>query len=292
MRWIFLNGELVQRPAAQVSALDRGLLYGYGLFETMRSYGGRVFRLEEHYSRLCHGAARLAMDVPLSLSQLGEAVEAILKRNDLTDAYLRLTVTAGPPSDAAGRAGEAALFLFARPLADYPPALYGRGMAAVVSSVRRNETSPLSRIKSLNYLDNLLAREDARRHDADEAILLNTRGFVAEGSASNVFLVQQGRPACPVGRLLTPGVESGVLPGIARRAVLELAPAAGLEAIESEVGLSAFENASEAFLTNSIMEVMPLTSLDGRPVGSGRPGPVTERLHRLYRELAAAQSGT
>ena len=216
MRWIFLNGELVQRPAAQVSALDRGLLYGYGLFETMRSYGGRVFRLEEHYNRLCHGAARLAMDVPL----------------------------------------------------------------------------PLSRIKSLNYLDNLLAREDARRHGADEAILLNTRGFVAEGSASNVFLVQQGRPACPVGRLLTPGVESGALPGIARRAVLELAFAVGLEPVESEVELSVFKDASEAFLTNSVMEVMPLTSLDGRPVGSGRPGPVTERLQRLYRDLAVAQPGT
>jgi len=285
MRWIFLNGELVQRPAAQVTALDRGLLYGYGLFETMRSYGGRVFRLEEHYRRLCHGAARLAMDMPLSLSQLGEAVEAILKRNDLTDAHLRLTVTAGPPSDAAGGAGDATVVLFARPLIDYPPDLYRRGMAAVVSDVRRNETSPLSRIKSLNYLDNLLAREDARRHGADEAILLNTRGFVAEGSASNLFLVQQGR-------LLTPGVESGALPGIARWAVLELASAVGLEAVESEVELSVFEDASEAFLTNSVMGVMSLTSLDGRPVGSGRPGTVAGRLHRLYGEIAVAEPRT
>ena len=285
MRWIFLSGELVRRPAAQVSALDRGLLYGYGLFETMRSYGGRVFRLEQHYSRLCHGAAQLAMDVPLSLGQFGEAVEAILKRNDLTDAYLRLTLTAGPLSDAAGRAGHATVVLFARLLTDYPPDLCRRGMTAVVSPVRRNETSPLSRIKSLNYLDNLLAREYARRHGADEAILLNTRGFVAEGSASNVFLVQQGG-------LLTPSVESGALPGITRRAVLELASAVGLEAIESEVELSAFGDASEAFLTNSVMEVIPLTSLDGRPVGSGRPGPVAGRLHRLYGEIAAAEPKT
>ena len=158
-------------------------------------------------------------------------------------------------------------------------------MAAVVSSVRRNETSPLSRIKSLNYLDNLLAREDARRHGADEAILLNTRGFVAEGSASNVFLVQQGS-------LLTPGVESGALPGITRRVVLELVSAVGLEPVESEIEMSVFGDASEAFLTNSVVEIMPLTSLDGRPVGPGRPGPVTRRLQRLYRELAAAQPGT
>ena len=293
MRWIYLNGELVRRPAAQVSAQDRGLLYGYGLFETMRSYGGRVFRLEEHYRRLCDGAPRLPMDVPLSLSELTEAVEAVLKRNDLTDAYLRLTVTAGPSSHAAARAGEAAVVLFARPLGDYPAEFYRSGMAAIVTAARRNETSPLSRIKSLNYLDNLLAREEARRQGADEAILLNTRGFVAEGSASNVFLVRQGG-------LLTPSVESGALPGIARQAVLELASAEGLEAVESEVELSALEDASEAFITNSVMEVMPLTSLDGRPVGrSGsaddghsRPGPLTQRLHSLYRELATAELRT
>ena len=285
MRWIFLNGELVQRPAAQVSVLDRGLLYGYGLFETMRSYGGRVFRLEEHYNRLCRGAARLAMDVSLSLGQLGEAAEAILKRNDLTNAYLRLTLTAGSPSDAPGRAGDANVVLFARLLTDYPPDLYRRGMAAVVCAIRRNETSPLSRIKSLNYLDNLLAREDARRHGADEAILLNTRGFVAEGSASNVFLVHQNR-------LLTPGAEAGALPGITRRVVLELASALCLEATESEVELSALEDAQEAFLTNSVMEVMPLTNLNGQPIGPGKPGPVTEQLRRLYRELATAEHST
>jgi len=285
MRWMFLNGEIVRGSAAQVSALDRGLLHGYGLFETMRSYGGRVFRLGEHYSRLCEGAARLAMDVPLSLSQLGEAVQALLRRNDLPDACLRLTVTAGPQPDAAGNAAEAAVFLSARPLTDYPQDLYRRGMAAVVSPVRRNETSPLSRIKSLNYLDNLLAREDAHRHGADEAILLNTRGFVAEGSASNVFLVHQGR-------LLTPGVEAGALPGITRQVVLELASALGFEPTESEVEPSALEDASEAFLTNSVMEVMPLTSLNGRPLGPGRPGPLTDRLRPLYRELAEAEPKT
>lgn len=283
MRWIFLNGELVRSPAARVSALDRGLLYGYGLFETMRSYGGQVFRLEEHYRRLCEGASRLAIDVPLSLPRLGEAVEAVLKRNHLTDAYLRLTLTAGPLPDAAGAAADTAVVLFAKPLADYPPALYRRGMAVLISSFRRNETSPLCRVKTLNYLDNLLAREDARRRGADEAILLNTRGLVAEGSASNLFLVQEGR-------LLTPAVESGALPGITRQAVLDLAAAAGLEAMQSEVELSAFRDASEVFLTGSVLEVMPLTSLDGRPVGSGRPGPVTQRLRRLYRELTLRET--
>ncbi len=285
MRWIYLNGELVQQETATVSALDRGLLYGYGLFETMRSYGGRVFRLEGHYQRLRDGAACLAMAVPLSLRDLNEAVDAVLERNMLTDAYVRLTLTAGasPVAGTSGAAGDATMMLLAAPLTDYPPDLYRRGMAAVFSAVRRNETSPLSGIKSLNYLDNLLAREDARRRGADEAILLNTRGLVAEGSASNVFLVRGNK-------LITPGIQSGALSGITRRAVLELATAAGLEAVESEVEPSAFKDAAEAFLTNSVMEIMPLTRLDDRPVGSGRVGPASERLRHLYQETVLQET--
>ena len=285
MRWIYLNGELVQQEEAALSVLDRGLLYGYGLFETMRSYGGHVFRPEEHYRRLCEGAARLAMDLPLSLSDLADAVHAVLERNEMTDAYLRLTLTAGalPSGGASGAHGDATVVLFAGTLSEYPPALYRRGMAAVTSAVRRNETSPLSRVKSLNYLDNLLAREDARRRDAEEAILLNTRGFVAEGSASNVFLVREER-------LITPSIESGALAGITRQAVLELASSVGLEAVQSEVESSAFWGAAEAFLTNSVMEVMPLTRLDGRPIGSGRPGPATKELRRLYQEMVVRET--
>jgi len=277
MRWIYLNGELVQQETATVSALDRGLLYGYGLFETMRSYGGRVFRLEEHYRRLRDGAARLAMAVPLTLRELSEAVEAVLDRNELSDARVRLMLTAG----AEGAAGS--VILMAREVTEYPRQLYGRGMSALVTSTRRNETSFLSGVKSLNSLDNVLAREDARRQGADEAILLNTRGFVAEGSASNVFMVLDGR-------LVTPSLSSGCLAGITRQAVLEIAAESGLEAIETDVQLSAFAVASEAFLTGSVMEVMPLTRLDDGPVGSGRPGPVTGRLHRLYQEMVARET--
>ena len=277
MRWIYLNGELVQQETATVSTLDRGLLYGYGLFETMRSYGGRVFRLEQHYHRLRDGAARLAMDVPLTLRELSDAVEAVLDRSELSDARVRLMLTAG----AEGAAGS--VILLAREVTEYPRKLYRRGMSALVTSIRRNETSFLSGVKSLNYLDNVLAREDAHRQGADVAILLNTRGLVAEGSASNVFLVMDGR-------LVTPSLSSGCLAGITRQSVLELATAAGLEAVESEVEPSAFEDASEAFLTGSVMEVMPLTRLDDRPVGAGGPGPVTGRLQRLYQEMVIQET--
>ncbi len=277
MRWIYFNGELVQQETATVSALDRGLLYGYGLFETMRSYGGRVFRLEEHYQRLCRDAERVGLEVPFLLADLVGAANRVLQSNGLEDARVRLTLTAG----AEGAAGS--VILLAREVTEYPRQLYRRGMSALVTSMRRNETSFLSGVKSLNYLDNLLAREDARRQGADEAILLNTRGFVAEGSASNVFLLLDGR-------LVTPNLSSGCLAGITRQAVLELAAESGLEAIETDVELSAFAVASEAFLTGSVMEVMPLTRLDDGPVGSGRPGPVTGRLHRLYQEMVLQET--
>jgi branched-subunit amino acid aminotransferase/4-amino-4-deoxychorismate lyase len=175
--------------------------------------------------------------------------------------------------------------LFAREVTEYPPELRERGMAAVLSGVRRNETSPLARVKSLNYLDNLLAREEARRSGAGEALLLNTRGFIAEGAASNVFLARDGT-------LLTPAVEAGALPGITRQLVMELAGEEGLAVEEANVALPDLFGAGEAFLTNSVMEVMPLVSVDGRPVGPGRPGPLTERLARRYRDLIARETST
>jgi branched-subunit amino acid aminotransferase/4-amino-4-deoxychorismate lyase len=244
-----------------------------------------VFRLEEHYRRLCEGAALLALEVPLSLTALREAIGAVLQRNELIEAYLRLTLTAGPLQGLTEvtQPSKAQVILFARELTDYPEALYRRGMAAVISRVRRNETSPLSRVKSLNCLDNLLAREEARRQGAQEAIVLNSQGFVAEGSASNVFLVRSSK-------LLTPSIQSGALPGITRQVVLELATAVGLEVKETEIEPAALFDAAEVFLTSSIKEVMPLTELDIRPVGSGRPGPVSERLHRLYREMALQEA--
>jgi branched-chain amino acid aminotransferase group I len=281
MEWVFLNGRFVERGEAAAPALDRGLLYGYGLFETMRSYGGRVFRLEEHYRRLVEGAAVLDLPPAFTLDDLRVAVDALLESNGLADAYLRLTVTAGPAPDDGG--ASPSVLLVARPLSGYPPALYRRGMAAVTGSTRRNEASPLSRVKSLNYLDNLLAREEARRKGADEAILLNTRGLVAEGSASNVFLVgSEG--------ILTPGIDSGALPGITRATVIELAREAGIACAEGDVEAATLAGAAEAFLTNSIMGVMPLTRLDGRPIGSGRPGPVTGAVRRLYARTVARET--
>jgi branched-subunit amino acid aminotransferase/4-amino-4-deoxychorismate lyase len=187
-RWVCVDGELVREGEAVVPALGGGVLYGYGVFETMRAYAGRVFRLEAHHARLLDGALALGLPVQFDAGALRDAACAVPERNGLVDASLRLTLEGDPPAPDASAPSRVRWFMSARPMTQYPDELYERGASAVVSAVRRNETSPLSRLKTLNYLDNLLARRAARAAGADEAILLNTRGDVAEG-ASNAFIV-------------------------------------------------------------------------------------------------------
>lgn len=281
--WLAVGGRLVRESEATVPATGGGVLYGYGLFETMRAYAGRVFSLDAHEARLRDGARVLGLDVPFASGDLLRAIDAVLDRNGLAsvDAAVRLTLEGDPPgagtADGAAHASPARSVVSARPLVEYPESLYERGASAVVTDVRRNETSPLSRLKTLNYLDNLLARRAARAAGTDEAIFLNTRGDVAEGAASNIFVVRDGR-------LLTPPIDDGALPGIARAAVLEFAPTLGLASRESTLTLDALRTADEAFLTNSLMEVLPLTCLDGAPIAAG-PGPTTKRLREAYRAL-------
>lgn len=277
MRWAYVNGNVVPREEAHVPA-DSGAVYGRGLVETMRSYGRQLFRFAAHYERLCEGAAVLGLVVPATMTELEEAITSVLRSNEVSDARLRLIVTdAGPDPPSvialAARLGEGAL------------EVGERGMSAVISETRRNEMSPLSRIKSLQRVDDQLAREAARNQGVDEAILLNTRGEVAEGSVTNVFMVSDGR-------LATPAVESGALPGVARQAVLELAAESGIETAEQAVEVGALRGAEECFLTNSVIEVIPLTRLDGQPIGDGRPGPITARLRDMYRDLVARETTT
>jgi branched-chain amino acid aminotransferase len=272
MRWAYLDGSLVQSENALLRA-DTRAVYGRGLIETMRSYGGRLFRFGAHYERLLDGASVLGIEVRSPVDDLEGAAMAVLKRNEAADARLKLIVTDGG-------AGGATVAVFGSSL--HPDARHEHGMSAVVSETRRNEMSPLSRIKSLQRVDDQLAREAARKRGADEAILLNTRGEVAEGSVSNVFAVSSGK-------IVTPNAASGALPGVTRRVVLELAAEAGIEALEGVVELAELPEADECFLTNSVIEVAPLTRLDGQPVGDGRPGPVTRRLRQMYSALVSQE---
>jgi len=270
---VYLDGEYLPAAEARVGAGDAGLLYGRGLFETFRARQGEVYRLEGHFERLRTGAQLLGIALPLALAELRTAVRETADRCRLEDARVRLTLTAGPEN------GQASLLIQARPATDYPEALYQRGMTAIVSPVRRNETSPLSRVKSLNCLDNVLAREEAGRSGADTALLLNTRGALAEACTSNLFLVRDGG-------LLTPPVEDGALPGVTRHSILALARGEGITAHEVSLSLNELSAADEAFLTGAVMGVMPLVTVDGAKAGGGRPGPLTGRLRTLYETAA------
>lgn len=269
MSWVYLNGAFLPAEEAKIAAGDAGLQHGRGLFETFRARGGAVYRLGEHVARLSDGARVLSIALPPALEGLAGIVRELTERCDLADARVRLTLTAG------AEGGEPSLLIQAQPVTGYPAQLYMEGVSAVIAATRRNETSPLARVKSLNYLDNLLSREAARSAGAHEAIFLNTRGLLADGSASNVFLVRGGE-------LLTPPVDDGALPGITRAAALDLARAAGIPAREASLTEDDLRSAEEAFLTNAVGGVVPLVSVEGHTVGTGAPGEVTRRVAALY----------
>jgi branched-chain amino acid aminotransferase len=277
---IWINGEPADSGAACVSALDRGLLYGDGVFETMRLYGGRLFRLDAHLGRLHRGLRFLQItDVPplhVFERMVTDAAEAV----NGADAALRLTVTRGVgglPSDLRS-ATSATVIIRVKPFEPEPPERYARGVGVVFAASRRNDQSPLSQHKTLNYLENLLARAEARTQGAYEAVFLNTLGDVAEASAANIFVLSNGV-------LSTPPPSAGVLAGVTRGCVLEAASALGLIAREERLGVERLHSAQEVFLSNSLIELMPVTVIAGRPVGSGVPGQVTMRLAEAYREL-------
>ena len=279
---VYLNGYLMPLGQASISVLDYGFLYGYGLFETMRAYGGKIFRLDSHLSRLARAAEILGL--PIGALELKDAVMDTIKANKLSDARIRITISMGEggmvpdPSTC----GKPTVLILAGHYQPYPEQVYQKGFRAVVSSIRRNSQSPLSRLKSANYLESILAKQEARAAGVDEALCLNEKGLLAEASMSNIFLVTDGI-------LRTPGQESGVLPGIIRETIMELASQLGINTLEQDIRLDELFQAQEAFFTNSLIEVMPLIEVDGKFIGSGRPGSLTQRLMVAYKELVLAE---
>lgn len=280
--FIYFNGKIVSSEECVVSPFDHGFLYGHGLFETMRSYKGRVFRLLDHMKRMEASAGYLGWPVLPEREVFFEAINSVLAANKLQDASVRLTVSRGIGAvrpDAAS-CGQPTLAVYASHL---PKPLPAAGWILTTVSLRRNLSSPLVKIKSANYLDNMLARAEAKKRGAHEAIMLNTNGHVAEGSMSNIFIVSNGR-------LITPDDESGILPGITRNAVIQLAQAAGITVEVRKVNPEELAEADEIFLTSSVMEVIPVTVLDGRPVGHEPvPGETTLMLAHSYRKLAESE---
>ncbi len=277
---VYLNGSLIPRSQASISALDYGFLYGFGLFETMRAYRGKVFRLDSHLSRLSHAADMLG--VPIKTPNLKKAMLDILRVNKLEDARIRITVSPGEGEMVPdlSTCKKPTVLIMAQHYHPYPEEVYQKGFKAIVSSIRRNSQSPLSRLKSTSYLESILAKEEARAAGVDEALCLNEKGLLAEASMSNIFIITHGT-------LRTPGEENGILPGITRGTILELASKLGIDAAEQDIKPDKLSQAEEAFLTNSLMEVMPLTEVEGKPISSGKPEAITKRLMEAYKEMVS-----
>lgn len=280
---IWLDGRLVDEADAKVTVFDHGLLYGDGVFEGIRFYHGRVFRLEQHVRRLFDSARAIALNPPWGQADVCRFVCETIAANGLADGYVRLVVTRGP-----GGLGlnpylcdKPAMFIIASTITLYPEEHYRDGLAVVTCATRRPTPAALSpQIKSLNYLNNVLAKIEAVQAGAMEALMLNEQGYVAECTGDNLFVVRQGR-------LLTPPVAAGALDGITRQVVIELAAAAAIPCAETTLTRYDIFTADECFLTGTAAEIIPVISLDRRTIGDGTPGPVTRRLLADFRALVS-----
>ncbi|MFC1963838.1 aminotransferase class IV [Chloroflexota bacterium] len=285
---VYLNGELLPHSEAKVSIDDYGFLYGYALFETMRAYGGKIFLLERHLERLRASAGEI--EIELTGIDFARACYQVLEANGLKNARLRLTVSRGEVDSfpGLGKKTEPTVLITARSYEGLPAQVYEKGYQAIIASIPRCALSPLSRLKTANYLTSVLAKTEAVAAGFEEALMLNERGKVAEGSISNVFLVQDDV-------LVTPPVASGILPGITRQVVMELAREMMIKVNEREVTLEELARCDEAFLTNSVIEIMPLVGVQhqGRKItiGDGKPGLVTIKLMVAYREMVRRETG-
>jgi branched-chain amino acid aminotransferase len=278
---IYLDGEWHGRETAKVSVFDHGLLYGDGVFEGIRVYARRIFRLEAHLDRLYASARALALDIPLSPDATADVVREAVRRNRAEDAYIRLVVTRG-----VGDLGidprscpHPSVIVIVTDIHVYAPDLYAHGVKVVTSATRQVSHESIDpRIKSLNYVKNVLAKLDALHAGAHEAIMLNAEGFIAECTADNIFVVRRGG-------VLTPAPHDGALEGITREAVLRLAAAHGIAAAEARLTRYDVYTADECFVTGTGAELMPVVELDGRRIGTGKPGPVTQRLTEAFHAL-------
>jgi branched-chain amino acid aminotransferase len=278
---IFIDGKYFDEKTAKVSVFDHGLLYGDGVFEGIRAYNGRVFKLAEHIERLFSSAGAILLKIPMSRKELIEAVLQTCRRNRIRDGYMRLVVTRGVGSLGLNpyTCKRSSVIIIAGKIQLYPEAEYKRGLSIITVPTVRNLHSALNpAIKSLNYLNNILAKIEAINGGCEEAIMLNAQGFVAECTGDNIFLVKDGH-------LSTPPLSAGALYGITRGVVLELARQNGLTVSEPDVTRYDLFNADECFLTGTGAEIIAVVKIDGRIIGKGRPGPVTARLIKRYHEL-------
>jgi branched-chain amino acid aminotransferase len=277
---IFINGTFLPLSEARISPMDRGFLYGDALFETMRVYQRKVFRFEDHARRLASSAAALRIALPFSSQEMHKAIRSLLDANQLGDASVRIALSRGegPRGPSIRGPFQPTLVIVASAFHGYPTDWHEKGVRAIISRIRLDVTSPLPAHKTANYLLYILARAEAEEAGAAEALLLNTRGEVAEAATSNVFMVRGGT-------VCTPALSANILPGVTRKVVLDICKQQGLPCDERIFRPDQLMAADEVFLTNSLMEIMPVIAIDGNQIGHGVPGPVTRRLRAAYQEL-------
>ena len=282
---IYLDGELVPEEQAKVSVFDHGLLYGDGVFEGIRAYNGRVFRLQEHLDRLYEGAHAIKLQIPLDKAEMTEAVLETLRANELRDGYVRLVVTRGRGDLGLDpqKCPMPTVFIIAASIALYPEEYYEKGLELITCCTRRHDPASLDAgIKSLNYLNNILAKMETTHAGVPEGIMLSTEGYVAECTGVNIFLVRDGT-------LLTPPLHIGNLGGITRDTVMELAELRGLPVHEDLFRLKEVYGADECFVTGTAAELIGVVSVDGRQIGDGKPGRVTELLGEAFVALTQSE---
>lgn len=275
---VYLDGRFVPAEQAMVSVFDHGFLYGDGIYETMRAYGGRIFLLDKHLSRLKRSAEAIDLRLPLTLEAIGDALSESITVNKLQEAYIRMQVSRGPGEIGLDPAlcPAPTMVIVAKPFHDYPPEQFENGVSTAIVQTRRNHPLAINpSIKSTNFLNNILARIETLKSGVYEGIMLNWEGYLTEGTTSNLFLVRKNV-------LFTPHVDSGILEGVTRGLVLYLARKLRIQTKESLLRPKDLYEADECFITNTTLEVLPVTTVDGRTIGDGRPGPVTTSLMKAY----------
>jgi len=278
---IYIDGKYYDRAEARISVFDHGLLYGDGVFEGLRIYGGRIFKLKEHIERLYMSAKAILLDIPMTADKMGTAVSEAVKVNEKENGYIRLIVTRGEgllgidPSSCA----RPSVIIIVGDIQMYPDEYYEKGVAIITSSSRRMPSDCLDpRIKSLNYLNNVMAKLEARQAGCLEAVMLNSEGFVAECTGDNIFIVKNNE-------LLTPATYNGALDGITMQTVLELAESIGIKTHQTTMTRYDLYNADECFMTGTGAEIIPVTGIDGRVIADGKPGNIIRRLVKGFREI-------
>ncbi|HHU62602.1 MAG TPA: branched-chain-amino-acid transaminase [Clostridiales bacterium] len=284
-KWVYIDGEFYKKDEAKVSVFDHGYLYGDGVFEGIRAYNGRVFRCEEHIDRLYDAAKAIALEIPMTKEELIEAMLATIRKNQLRDCYIRLVVSRGKGDLGVNpnKCKRPTIVIITDKIEMYPPEMYKKGMKAITASTRRNMPGVLDpQIKSLNYLNNILAKIEANHAGASEAIMLNQNGLVTECTGDNIFIVKDGV-------LMTPPIYVGALDGITRRTVISLAEKLDIPFKEKELTLFNVYGADECFFTGTAAELIAVTEIDNRIIGDGQCGPITARLLEEYQKVARSE---